>query len=111
MKFVETLARNFEEHGEEAIRIARTEDPSTYLRVISAILPKESDINDDRLKDLSDERYRLHSEFAADPHWRVLAESKAEKKRRHTENRLAYQSPYPKQAQFHEAGATRASGC
>src|SRR6516162_7464537 len=30
----------------------------------------------------------------------------AEKNRRLTENRLAYYKPYPKQAEFHRAGAT-----
>jgi phage terminase large subunit-like protein len=30
----------------------------------------------------------------------------AERQRRHTENRLAYYAPYPKQLAFHEAGAT-----
>jgi Terminase large subunit, T4likevirus-type, N-terminal len=29
-----------------------------------------------------------------------------EKTRRHTENRLAYYKPYPKQAEFHDAGAS-----
>ena len=36
----------------------------------------------------------------------ISAALKAEKQRRHTENRLAYYSPYPKQAEFHAAGAT-----
>jgi phage terminase large subunit-like protein len=36
----------------------------------------------------------------------VLEALKAEKQRRQTENRLAYYKPYPRQAAFHEAGAT-----
>src|SRR5579872_1575891 len=34
-----------------------------------------------------------------------LAKLVAEKNRRHTENRLQYYKPYPKQLQFHSAGA------
>jgi phage terminase large subunit-like protein len=37
----------------------------------------------------------------------LLAALEAEKQRRLTENRLAYYKPYPKQAEFHEAGATK----
>ena len=36
----------------------------------------------------------------------VLASLEAEKNRRHTEDRLRYYTPYPKQLEFHAAGAT-----
>jgi hypothetical protein len=39
--FVAALANDFEEHGIEAIKSARTEKPDTYLKVIASILPKE----------------------------------------------------------------------
>src|SRR5262249_34414712 len=39
--FVEALAKDFEEHGEGAIRICRVEEPTRYLQIIASILPKE----------------------------------------------------------------------
>jgi hypothetical protein len=42
--FVEALHADFEEHGPEAIRICRMEDPTNYLRVIASILPGELSI-------------------------------------------------------------------
>src|SRR5262245_21939164 len=54
--FVEALQRDFEEHGEAVIRIVRVERPAEYLKVIASILPKELEISDSRLKELSDEQ-------------------------------------------------------
>jgi hypothetical protein len=63
-KFVSALCEDFEKNGEEAIRIARTERPHEYLRVIAAILPKELDINDNRLKDIPDDELDALIELA-----------------------------------------------
>ncbi len=41
MAFVEALAKEFDEHGAEAIRIMRIENPSDFLKVIAAVIPKE----------------------------------------------------------------------
>jgi hypothetical protein len=61
--FVEALAKDFEEHGEEAIRVARVERPTEYLKVIASIIPKEFEINDNRLMDLSDDELDRVIEF------------------------------------------------
>jgi len=57
--FVESLANDFEEHGEGAIRICRVEEPTRYLQIIASILPKEflfenvmGDMDDEQLDDL-----------------------------------------------------------
>lgn len=57
--FVEALAKDFEEHGEGAIRICRVEEPTRYLQIIASILPKEflfenvmGDMDDEQLDDL-----------------------------------------------------------
>ena len=63
-KFVEALCDDFEEHGADAIRITRVEHPEQYLRVIAAILPKELDINDNRLKEIPDDELDLLIELA-----------------------------------------------
>ncbi len=52
---LEALAADFEAHGIEAIRITRRERPADYLKVIASILPKEFEITDSRLQDLSDD--------------------------------------------------------
>jgi hypothetical protein len=57
--FIEALAKDFEEHGEGAIRICRVEEPTRYLQIIVSILPKEflfenvmGDMDDEQLDDL-----------------------------------------------------------
>ena len=42
--FVTALAADFAEHGIDVIKVVRVEDPATYLKVISSILPRELDI-------------------------------------------------------------------
>jgi hypothetical protein len=64
LKFIETLCADFEEHGEDTIRILRTEDPATYARVIASLAPKELDINDNRLKDIPDDELDTLIELA-----------------------------------------------
>lgn len=39
--FISAVLTDFEAHGVEAIERVRAEDPSTYIRVIAGILPKE----------------------------------------------------------------------
>ena len=41
MAFVEALAKEFNDYGEEAIRIMRVENPSDFVKTIAAIIPKE----------------------------------------------------------------------
>ena len=54
-KLIEALEKDFEEHGEVAIKIARIERPVEYLRIIASVIPKEFEIVDGRLAELSDE--------------------------------------------------------
>src|SRR5262249_34135359 len=54
--FLYALQRDFEQHGEETIRIARVEKPVEYLKVIASVLPKEFEIIDSRLKEVPDEQ-------------------------------------------------------
>jgi hypothetical protein len=58
-KLIEALAKDFEEHGEEAIRIARIERPHEYLKIIVSTMPKEFEITDSRLQDISDDELEL----------------------------------------------------
>jgi hypothetical protein len=53
--FLKALADDFEQHGEEAIKICRVERPNEYLRVIAHLMPKELEITDNRLNDISDD--------------------------------------------------------
>jgi hypothetical protein len=39
--FLEALTDSFEKHGKAAIEKVRKEDPSTYLRVVAGLVPKE----------------------------------------------------------------------
>ena len=53
--FLTALADDFEQHGVEALRIARIEKPVEYIRIVAGLMPKELEIMDSRLSDLSDE--------------------------------------------------------
>jgi len=58
-KFDDALLRDFEQHGEEAIKIARIERPTEYLKLIASRFPIEFQFTDSRLKDLSDDELEL----------------------------------------------------
>jgi len=62
--FVSALASEFAEHGADAIRICRIEDPSTFLKIVASIMPKELEISDNRLQDISDDDLELFISFA-----------------------------------------------
>lgn len=40
-RFLDALAKDFDENGDRAIRSARTSDPMGYVRVVASLLPKE----------------------------------------------------------------------
>ena len=42
--FLETLSRDFAEHGQDAINRMREEDPSGYIKVVAALVPRELDL-------------------------------------------------------------------
>jgi hypothetical protein len=52
--FLEELAKDFEEHGAGVIKIARIEKPVEYLKLVASTLPKEFEITDSRLEEISD---------------------------------------------------------
>jgi hypothetical protein len=53
--FLTALADDFEQHGIEALKIARVERPVEYIKVVAGLMPRELEIMDSRLADLSDE--------------------------------------------------------
>ena len=73
--FLMALAEDFEQHGVETMKIARIEKPVEYIRIVAGLMPKEFEIIDSRLTDLSDEeldvfiaklRAQLRSPLVAD---------------------------------------------
>lgn len=62
--FVTALAKEFEEHGADAIRIVRTERPHEFLKIVASLMPKELEISDNRLQDISDDELELFISFA-----------------------------------------------
>jgi hypothetical protein len=55
-RFLEALADDFEQHGADAIKLARIEDPIRYVAsIISSLMPKEFAVTENDLGDLSDE--------------------------------------------------------
>jgi hypothetical protein len=45
--FLAAFCRDFEENGADVIRRVREDDPSTYLKVASSLLPRESQLGVD----------------------------------------------------------------
>jgi hypothetical protein len=44
-RFVTALQADFEEHGEDVIRLVRVERPAEYLKIIAAVMPEQLDFN------------------------------------------------------------------
>jgi hypothetical protein len=72
-EFLGALAKEFEEHGADAIRIVRVERPHEFLKIVASLMPKELEISDNRLQDISDDELELFISFAQ----RQLAPDKA----------------------------------
>jgi Mg/Co/Ni transporter MgtE len=53
--FVSALQQDFKQHGETVIAQVREEKPDAYLKVIASILPKEVNVNQSALQELSDD--------------------------------------------------------
>ncbi len=54
-QFLETLAQDFAEHGQQAIVDCREEKPTEYVKVVAGLLPKEHQVRKDPVGELSDE--------------------------------------------------------
>jgi hypothetical protein len=55
-KLIEALERDFQEHGEEAVRITRIERPYDYLKIIASVIPRELEIvTENRVMELTDD--------------------------------------------------------
>ena|SRR6516165_2316998 len=52
--FLTALMKDFEVHGEAAIKIMRIEKPVEYIKVVASVLPKEFEISDSRLQEIDD---------------------------------------------------------
>jgi len=53
--FISALSDDFEKNGVAVIEAVRSEKPAEYLKIIAAIVPKEINVNDMTLQDMSDE--------------------------------------------------------
>ena len=53
--FVDDLCADWKENGPQVIVAVRKDDPSTYLRVVASILPKELAVSNTPLDEISDD--------------------------------------------------------
>jgi hypothetical protein len=74
--FLKDLAAEWEVSGPAALKVMAKTDCSGFVKVVAALLPKEFEITDSRLKDLSDDeldtlindaRARIQEEVFGDP--------------------------------------------
>src|SRR5215469_1828561 len=57
--FLKDLAAEWERSGPDALKVMAKEDPSGFVKVTAALLPKEFEITDSRLNDMSDDELDL----------------------------------------------------
>ena len=53
--FLKDLAAEWEQSGPAALKVMVHEEPGNFVKVVAALLPKEFEITDSRLTELSDE--------------------------------------------------------
>jgi hypothetical protein len=53
--FLKDLAAEWQESGPHALKVMAKTDCSGFVKVVAALLPKEFEINDNRLADLNDD--------------------------------------------------------
>jgi len=53
--FLKDLAAEWEVSGPAALKVMSKEEPGNFVKVVAALLPKEFEINDNRLADLNDD--------------------------------------------------------
>src|SRR5437763_12058452 len=53
--FLKDLAAEWEQSGQAALKVMAHEEPGNFVKVVAALLPKEFEITDSRLNELSDE--------------------------------------------------------
>jgi len=41
---LESFAKDFEEHGPDVIKLVRMEEPATYLKIATSLLPQELEV-------------------------------------------------------------------
>jgi hypothetical protein len=76
MAFLEALRADFEEHGMEAIRIARVEDPVRYVSIIAGLMPRDLQIEHQRFGELSDEELDALLEYVRQARAKLIEQSK-----------------------------------
>ena len=52
---LETIAKDFAEHGEEVVKITRIERPTEYLKIVASLLPRELEVTIGPLEQISDD--------------------------------------------------------
>jgi hypothetical protein len=71
---LEEIARDFEAHGADAVKICRLEKPTEYLRICASLLPREfeittttiaNELSDDELESLIEHARQQRRDLAA----------------------------------------------
>jgi len=57
--FLKDLAAEWERSGPDSLKVMAKEDPSGFVKVTAALLPKEFSIEDSRLKELDDNELEI----------------------------------------------------
>ena len=57
--FLKDLAAEWEASGPAALKVMAKEEPGNFVKVVAALLPKEFEISDSRLKDMDDDELDL----------------------------------------------------
>jgi hypothetical protein len=74
-EFINALVEDFQQHGRDAIRIARIEDPVRYVAILAGLMPKNLEIEHTRLGELSDEELDALLEYARERRAKLIEQS------------------------------------
>jgi hypothetical protein len=76
VSFLWALQKDFEEHGMDAIRICRLEDPTRYVAIIAQLMPKDLQIEHTRFGELGDEELDAVLEYVRQMRAKLIEQSK-----------------------------------
>jgi hypothetical protein len=71
--FLEAFAADFEEHGAAVIKIVRMEKPSEYLKTAAYLMPKEFEITQTALMEVSDDELEYFIQRRLEERRRLVA--------------------------------------
>jgi hypothetical protein len=78
VEFLSALLEDFREHGIEAIRIARVEDPIKYCSILASLAPRDLVVEHSKMSELSDQDLNAVIEYARERRAKLIEQKPPE---------------------------------